>query len=51
MDKEEKKLIRTVQAVLYRQTDRQRKEQVGKLKEGQEVELKRARQYLKKRNN
>ena len=51
MDKEEKKLIRTVQAVLYRQTDRQRKEQVGKLKEGQEVELKRTRQYLKKRNN
>ena len=51
MDKEEKKLIRTVQAVLYRQTDRQREEQVGKLKEGQEVELKRTRQYLKKRNN
>ena len=40
MDKAEKKLIRTVQAVLCRQRDRQRKEQVGKLKEGQEVELK-----------
>ena len=36
MDKAEKKLIRTVQAVLYRQTDKQ----VGKLKEAQEVKVK-----------